>query len=369
MENARNYILNKLFFPKVAVIDKPGVIISKTSRKYGKKDSMKRIVFYFEDIISSLQLETIKELGKEKTSELWYKIGKAAGTRYLLLSKAKQPPSFLLPSIIEYIFSNLEANGMSVCNKIIFNSKNDSLILIGKNNIIWRKTKDGSLFSGLVSGILSFLLKRNIEAEYDYSVYDKKCKIIADKKIKKKYIPNFRDLSPLKEYNKLNCPLKNIKTSNLPSFSDFIKFKRIKVIKKGRFYLDDQTIIPSEIGLLELIIKYYEDYKIKRLLEKEIIKSAEKIYEKISDNESNIKQNLESIRKIFCALGLGIPHYKINKNGIIFYILNAPICKYGFKYHSLVLNGFLNKIFKTKFKIKKVELKINPVLIKIEFKF
>ncbi len=368
VQNIQKYIFEKLFFPRVAVIDQPGIIISKTSSKYGSKTSMKRMVFYFEDIIANLQIETVKKIGKEKTSNLWYKIGKDAGTRYLLLSKAKKPPSFLMPSIIQYIFSNLNANGMSVCNKIIFDHKNNFLILTGKDNIIWRKTNEGSLFSGLVSGILSFLIGQNIEAENYYDIRSQTYKIIANKNIKKKYIPNLKNLTPLKEYNKLNDFLGNVKTPNLPSFSTGIKFKKIEVTEDGKFHLKNQTIIPSEIGLLELIIRYYEEHKIKELFEKEIVKSAEKVYEEIFENKNNATQNLKSVKKIFCILGLGILYYKIYKKEIIIHILNAPICKYGFRYHSLVLNGFLNKVFERKFKIERIKLKTNPVLIEIIYK-
>ena len=58
--NIKDYILAKLFFPRLVIIDKPGIIISEAARKYGHVSSRKRIVFHFEDIIINLQLETMK---------------------------------------------------------------------------------------------------------------------------------------------------------------------------------------------------------------------------------------------------------------------------------------------------------------------
>lgn len=42
VEDVRDFVFSKLFFPKVAVIDKPGIIISKTSSKYGGRESKRR---------------------------------------------------------------------------------------------------------------------------------------------------------------------------------------------------------------------------------------------------------------------------------------------------------------------------------------
>ena len=58
----RDYLFNKLFFPKVVVIDKPGIIYNTVANKLSGKETKKRIVWYFEDVIVNLQLETIKKL-------------------------------------------------------------------------------------------------------------------------------------------------------------------------------------------------------------------------------------------------------------------------------------------------------------------
>jgi DNA topoisomerase IB len=95
VENIKSYILNKLFFPKVVVIDKPGMFYSETSKKYGKSTSRKRQIWHFEDISVNLYLETAKRLGEEKAGELWYKIGKETSVGYLLFTKIKKMPNLL----------------------------------------------------------------------------------------------------------------------------------------------------------------------------------------------------------------------------------------------------------------------------------
>lgn len=59
IKNLRDFIFGKMFFPKVSVIDRPGIIISKASSRYGLRESKKRVVWYFEDNFADLQLETI----------------------------------------------------------------------------------------------------------------------------------------------------------------------------------------------------------------------------------------------------------------------------------------------------------------------
>ena len=90
VKNIQKYLFNKLFFPKVVIIDKPGIIINKTIGKFGKEGTKTRVIYIFEDIYSELQLETIKDLGKDKTDLLWYKIGKDVIIRYFFLAKMKK---------------------------------------------------------------------------------------------------------------------------------------------------------------------------------------------------------------------------------------------------------------------------------------
>ncbi|MDH3352917.1 MAG: hypothetical protein OEL87_00530 [Nanoarchaeota archaeon] len=362
MESIKDYWIKKLLFPKVFIVDKPGIIISKVSSKFGNKENKRRMIFLFEDILINLQLETTKKLGKAETSKLWYKIGKDIGTRYILSSKTKKINKSLMPIVIRYIFSSLRANGMSICEKIVF--KDDSLTLEGKDNIVWRKTRDGSVFAGLVSGILGPLFKENIEAKW----IEKNGKqiIIANKNISRKYIPNFKELLPSQQYDTLNFPEDSFCKKQCPSFNDFVKFKKID-IRNGKNYLKSTIIIPSEIGLSGIVKSNYYNIKEEKLLEKVIISSAEEVYEKLFKNKENLNENLKSVKNVLCALGWGIPFHRISKKHITFSFLYPPLSKYEFTYQALVLNGFLNRILKKKFKIKNMKIDNNSNTIEIRY--
>ena len=51
MFDAKRFILEKWFFPKVIIINNPGVIVTKVVRKYGRADSRNRPVYIFEDVV------------------------------------------------------------------------------------------------------------------------------------------------------------------------------------------------------------------------------------------------------------------------------------------------------------------------------
>jgi hypothetical protein len=338
------------------MIDRPGIIYNVISKRYGRGNSKKRIVFHFEDIIANLQLETIKELGKEKTEELWYKIGKDVGTRYMLLSKAKKPPSFLMPTIIDYMFSSLRGGGLSSAKKVFFNNKSKSLVLTGKNNNHCRKSKEHSLFTGGISAILSCLLGTNVEAEAKCGKCPDNCKILVNKEIPFRYKPNIKSLKPSKNYNALNFP-KIDPTKEAHSFKDLIKFGKIQLDKDGKFHLKGKTILPNEVGAYGIVIKRYIDINKEAFIKKVIIKEAEKLLSEMLRKEKTEKDKINFIKTILCAFGLGIPHYMKKNNKILFNFNYVPLSKYGFLYHTLVLNGYLNSIFKKRFKIEKTEIK------------
>lgn len=190
----KDYLFNKLFFPKVVKIDKPGIIYTISDRKFGNPGARKRIIWHFEDIVVNLILETVKELGKKKTQELWYKIGKDVGTRYLLLAKIKPLPLFILNHVIVYIFQSLKAGGFSLAEDIKYNSKKRSLVLRGNNNIICRKTKICTA-EGIISALFSFLNKENIEAEAKCENCPNGCLVVANKNIKEKLCSIFSILN------------------------------------------------------------------------------------------------------------------------------------------------------------------------------
>ena len=195
IRDIKRFILEKGFFPKVVLINRPGVIINKIVQKYGGKSSINRMAYIFEDSLVNLQLDTIKKIGPEKTSELWYRIGKDMSLSYLLVSKAKRPPKIIFYDVLEYLFNRLAISGISVGTNVIFNSNRFLLILRGKNNVVCRKTGLGSVFAGFASGVMTFLTGEEIEAEKTKCCYkDNYCEIIVSRKIPKKYPINYERL-------------------------------------------------------------------------------------------------------------------------------------------------------------------------------
>jgi len=355
VKDVRKYLFDKLFFPKVAIIDRPGIIINKTVSKFGKEGVKTRVIYHFEDIPVNLYLETVKKLGKEKTDDLWYKIGKDIAVRYLLFAKIKKIPKALLPLVIEHMFNTINSTGFTFGEKVNYNLKGKSLITHGKDCVICRKTKSGYFPAGIASGVLSFLLRENIEAEPHCNDCPKNCKIIASLKITKKYIPNIEELKPLRDYNKLNFP-QNYKTSSeFKSFTDLLKFKKIQIgKKKGVFYFQDNVIIPSEVGLAKMNLKNYSEINELNLFKKIIIKTSEKIAENILQNEKSIEEKIKAINIMLSAFGWGLPYHKRIGNKIIYKFKFPPTTRYGPLFRALILNGYLNNIYNKKFNIKNI---------------
>ncbi len=368
IENISKYVFDKVFFPKKFIIDKPGIIINRRHRKYGGIINQIRTVFYFEEIFANLQLETIKKIGREKTSEMFYNIGKDLGTRYMLITKAKKPPAFLLPTLINYIFKGLTGVGLSIAKNIEFNKNKKSLILRGKDNIICRKTKEGNIFAGIISSIFSFLIGENIEAELFCENCPHDCKLILTPENKQRYISKTNFSKSDEEYYKQNFPENIISTEKRVSFSDFIKFKKISFSSEGKVFFEGKTIIPIPIDFLSLISSNYLENHNKEILEKGLINGAKLIAKDIVKDDDPLKKKVDKLLSLLCALGWGIPTYKLNKNNLKFTFLYPPsIMGDNFLYQSLVLNGFINYIFKKSFKIENINIFHNPVMIKIQY--
>lgn len=365
-ENVREYLFNKIFFPKVAMIDRPGIIINKTSRKFGGKVSQKRTIFHFEDIFANLQLETISKLGRKQNSEIYYKIGKDLGIRYMILANAKRPSKFLLPFIIKILFEMIKSNGSTVTNNVNFDNNKNSLTLKGSNNIICRKTGDNSFFAGIFSSIFSFLVGENIEAE-GYCNCPANCKIIIDPRIKQKYTPKMSNLKLIRNYNQINFPEMKKTINGLDSFKDFMRFKRIKFEKDEKFNFMGKTIIPTEQSMPDFIADHYIKIEREDILKKGIINAAEKLAEDILKESSSKKEKIELMIKMLSALGWGIPYYRKMGEKITFSLLYPPISGYNPIYNALVIKGFLNHIFNKKFRVKEIKVNYNPTIIKIHY--
>ncbi len=358
-------IISDLFLPKFGIIDRPGMIISRTSRRFGGQESQKRQIFYFEDTLANLQLETIKEIGKEKTAELWYRIGRDMGARYSLLSKARVVPKFLRPMVINFLVNMCSAAGLSI-KSIEYDNKNSSLILKSSDTLICRKSGIETFIPGVISSAMSILFGEKIEAKTECNNCNENCKIIASPEIKEKYTPNIEKLKPLENYNELNFPKEIRAQGKLYSFSDLINFKIARIDSSGRFYLNNSALIPVEVGLSGIISEHYLNINYKHLLERGLIGGAEKTAKDILKSKAT-EDKLEELKGILCAFGWGIPYYKLSDEKITFNFVHPPITRFGFLYQALELNGFLNYIFGKKLKIKNFNSELNPVKAVFEF--
>ncbi|MBD3249292.1 hypothetical protein GF336_04570 [Candidatus Woesearchaeota archaeon] len=354
-----NYTLSKLFFPKVVVIDKPGVIYTKQDRLFGNPITRRRIVYYFEDILVELHKETVKQIGPKKTAELWYKIGKDVGTRFLLLSKVRKPNHLLIQPILDHIFAGLRSGGQSFAKKVKFNPRKKTLVLEGDNNVFCRKTGDGSFFAGLISGIMSFLVGENIETETRCNC-PANCRIIADPKFKKKYIPDFSELAIDKKYFKMNFPVPISIPGNSPSFSDMIRFKKIRFNKRGKPTYSNKAIIPGEPGMVG--ITYLRMSKSIKNIDKILTKSSEKLANDIFKNKFSTPKKIKETLNLLCVLGYGIPSYRNLKEELEISFKFPPYSKYNYDFQARILNGFLNAVYNRRLRLIKYEKTTNKII-------
>ena len=369
MKNIKNYLLNKLFFPKVAVIDQPGIIYNVLSRRYGHVSSKKRIVFLFEDMFAEIQKEAIAQLGKEKASELFYKIGKDFGVSFMLLGKAKKVPSFVLPEVMEFIADNFRGGGFSIAENIDVDIKQNIITFSGKNNVICRKTADPSFFAGGAAGILSLLLGKNVEAVSKCCNCPNECKVIAKADLPSKYIPDVNKLMPDKNYGQLNFPKDVESMDHLASFGKFMRFKKIKISVSGKFQLNGFAIFPAPFQITCLIMKHFEEIGRRDILNEALFRSSDKILDTLSKEFPEVKDKIKIITSLILALGWGIPDCQKKGEIIKFYIRYPPFNKSGFHYQALQLNAFLSSVFKKKLKLVELKSQENPPLLKLTYSF
>ncbi|NPE26664.1 hypothetical protein HNV12_01515 [Methanococcoides sp. SA1] len=346
LKDIRKHILENLFFPKKVVIDRPGVIINQIARRYSKIRVRHRIIFFFEDIVARVQLKTLEEIGAEKTNELWYKIGKDFGVRYLLLANAKRPPVFLTDDVLNYMLAGFRSGGFSVAENIFHDEKNKSLILEGGNNLFCRKSGIGACSSGLISAIFSFLHGENIEGlmtdcSPDYS------KIVLNPKWNSTYVPNISDIEPAKDYEKKNFSIAS-GSSKLASFREFVNFKKIKIDSFGKFNLMGKSVVPMECGFLGLMMRHYDDIGLGDFLRKLIIDFSREIAKDILNDIETYADKIKFVKNMFSALGWGILHIRKKEKCIFVDLLCPPVTRFNFTGSDLVLNGFLDVIFDKK---------------------
>jgi hypothetical protein len=210
--------------------------------------------------------------------------------------------------------------------------------------------------AGMVSGILSFLLNKNIEAK-PLCENCPMCKIIASPEIKQKYVPDLKELEPIKDYDKLNFPeeISSVDYSKFNSFTDLMNFKKIWIDKeKNIFCFQRKAIHPSEVSLIDIGIRNY--YKIDKfaLYKDVVIKTSEEIASEILKDQKKISGKIGMVNSILSAFGWGIPHYKEEGKKKTYEFVHPPMTQNNPSLRAFILNGYLNNIYNKQFEIKEV---------------
>ncbi len=334
----KEFLLKKLFFPRVITLDRPGIIISKTLSRSGSEMYRRRNVWHFESIAARLQMDLAERIGKENASSVWYRIGKDGTTRYLLLADARPPPKLLVPAFVKYVFQLFYTSGMGFCRDMHFSNKTSVLKLKGYDNIVCRKSQLPSYFAGVASGVMSFLLKKNIEADARCGSCPGECVIIANPSIPTRHIPDFKALKPLPDYNRLNFPVE-MESQGAYSFTDMQRFR--KILRKSTFEFFGHPIYITEAGLVEMVAGHYEQQG-----QMELFRNAVK--EESRDILLSIDPSMKTIKNIITSFGLGIPVFRTGKGIATVTLKHPPITKYGFEYTSTMIRGFLEAALERK---------------------
>lgn len=362
--DVKGYILNKLFFPKTIVIDKPGIVISKTSTWYGKKGKGKRIIYFFEDIFSNLQRKTLNTIGEEKARLLFYKIGRDVGLRYVLLANSNKPPTLLLDSIIKYILNAMKGSGMSLAGEISFDQLNRIIHLTGKDNNFCRKSGIVDFWAGILVSLFNFLFDEPFSYEVLCKDCPNNCELILKPAVKDDYVPILEDVRLMDGFDKLNLTERRGGHDKVLSISDFYKFKSISIDENGKFLYKGITLFPTESGQLELITLHYEREGLLVLLELAVIEAGEQVANNLVKGDKT-SEKISSLCKILCAFGWGKPEYKLSNGNIELIFMNAPMTKLSFRYHALALNGILNQITGKKLKMDELKISTKDQVIRI----
>ena len=301
---------------------------------------------------------------------MWYRIGKDFGVRGMLLAKVKRKHPFLLPITIRYLATVFKSAGGTVCEDVIYDTHNQSLILRGKDNIIWRKIKDGSFFAGVISGMMTILTGKNMEGQAtSYDNDQNYSEIKVNYVNSKKYIQDLEGLSPLKDKYRLNFLHLEKNYNNLCSFSDLFRFKRSGIDSTGKFFFNKKTIIPFEIGIFGLITHHYSLIGEKRLMEKGLSKGVQDVSKHILENEITQEQKLRAIMTMICAFGGGIPIYTKTKKNFVLKIIFPPITRYGFFFENTLIKEYLSCIFECDVKIKRESFDVHKQVLNVHYQF
>jgi hypothetical protein len=341
-------------------LDNPGILYNVLSKKYGEKDSKKRIMLVFEDSVSELWNSILCKKGKEEGSFLLYKMGKDIGYRYLLHGRIKEKiPLSSVSSVVRYVLNCTRGAGMSLSEDVRFNEESEELILSGSDNIICRNVGSGDFFAGLVSGFVSCILGKNIEAEVNCCCPS--CRIILSPKIKKKYIPDSDRIFPSKDFFLLNFPVNTLGSKVFFSLRDFLIFNKIK-IEKGKLLFRDKPVTvatPEFFGLMQFWLEVEGESK---LLEEAVISSSEKLAPFLFSYG-----DLQCVAKLLIAFGWGKVFFKKSKDRVDVVLSYLPYNEFGYLYNASVINGYINYVLRGKYKINSIDFDKSSLCLRISY--
>jgi len=340
----KKHFFKKFVFPKILVLDKPGLIISRNFNNLNKEAHNMRIVYSFEDFYVNLYFDTLKKLGEEKTNELWYNMGKDLGIRYFLFNGLVDFPFFKINLALKYFQGMFTMIGMGFCKNLNYDIKKGNYVFWGNNNIISRKTQNLSYIEGIMAGVISFITNENFEARGFYDEFLDEGKIIVNKNFPKKYVPDLEFLKVNPKY-RINFPPENKIHSTLYSFSDLLKFKIIQVDEEKKFYFRKHSILPTEIRLVEIISKNYFDGGEGELFRKSTINFVSELCKEVFKGLEDKNKKMKFFRNIISALGFGEIYFRRKEKNIVVDFLNPIFTEFGLYFLKSFINGFVNYFY------------------------
>lgn len=218
------------------------------------------------------------------------------------------------------------------------------LCLEGFDNIISRKTSNISFFAGFASGVFSYLLEENIEA--NITMYDKKnnyTKIELSKDVPEFYLPDVNNIKKFIGNYEQNFPELKV-AANFSSYKDLLRFNKIQIEDNGKNNIFGYSLLFSEVGFLALLVRYHQDNKYEILLQNSIVKESEKIFKNILPL-GGTKEKLNFVSSLLSAFGWGIPEFNVSGKNIICN-LKASLMYEGVLYlQTYSIKGILQAIF------------------------
>ncbi|MBN2422325.1 hypothetical protein JXB41_03795 [Candidatus Woesearchaeota archaeon] len=349
-------IINKLFYTNTVVIDKPGILIHKFYVGFGLFEIKRRMAYFFEDPLVDIHINVEKKLGKKKTEEIFYKIGKDIGVKFISQMFNRKMPKAICFTFFERVLEKFSFLGYSITDIVKFDKKNLHIVLRGKDNIICRKCGIGHIYSGLLSGILSSLLKENIEAKKTKCCFNSDyCEIVIDKNFSKEYFPEKEMYyGETKEYEKTNFPEDVNYTEKFSSFYDLVKFKKAFIDNYGKYYFVNKSIIATDINFPSIIANRLIYFNLKHTVEKSLKSSSERVFLKVMPNFKKQDEKINFLKNFLSALGWGTPFFEKSKKLKCTFIY-PPRSKYRFHYFAYSLNGFVNAVYGRDFNLSKID--------------